>query len=83
MRYYGNAPYYIWPSFPERWLAQAWLHKLLGKPIPGDDGNKYNPKAYHIGKVGPNHMVGKGMDSMEDIKAALKKRNRGGCPFPI
>ena len=62
---------------------QAWLYRMLGKPVPGDDNDKYSPKGYHIGDVGPNHMVGKGMDSTSEIKANLKKRNRGGCPFPM
>ena len=82
LKYYGNAPYYIWPSTSEQWSVQACIYRVLGKPLPGDEGDRYCPQGYLIGEVGPNHQVGKGSDDMKRIAEDLKKGNRGGCPFP-
>ena len=53
----------------------------MGLPVPGDEGEKYKPRGYKIGEVGPESMVGKGKESFEVTKERLRKERTGGCPF--
>ena len=76
---YGGLPIYIKPTFAWRWNIQAWIFWALGKPIPGDGGDKYIPQGYDIRKVGPRSMAGEGLEQAADLHEALLRRGR--CPF--
>jgi hypothetical protein len=51
-----------------------------GGVVPGDEGGKYHPEGYHIDKVGPKGLEGKGNEEMEKTRDILHAR-RLACPF--
>ncbi|PWY89791.1 hypothetical protein BO70DRAFT_285156 [Aspergillus heteromorphus CBS 117.55] len=75
------APYYVKPTFRNRWGPVAWLTWVLGRPLPGDDGSKYYPQGYYTPDVGPKYFEGKGRRDMEDTMKELEATRRGQCPF--
>lgn len=78
-----GAPYYVKPTFWNRWRPAAWYSWMRGRPLPGDEGNKYRPGGYMIKDVGPRAFEGKGEAYFEEHKARLQKERTGGCPFHV
>ncbi|KAJ5126593.1 hypothetical protein N7448_007372 [Penicillium atrosanguineum] len=37
------APFYVKPTFWNRWGPMALVTRILGRPVPGDEGDKYYP----------------------------------------
>ena len=74
-------PWYIKPSFLRRWGPRAWITRLLGYKVPGDDGDKYFPQGYALAEIGPQFLSGKGIDEMNKTQVRLNRLDRGGCPF--
>ncbi|PYI12527.1 hypothetical protein BO78DRAFT_392369 [Aspergillus sclerotiicarbonarius CBS 121057] len=81
MTNWDAAPYYVKPTFRNRWGPVAWLTWALGRPLPGDEGSKYYPQGYYTPDVGPKYFEGKGRRGMEDIMKELETTRRGQCPF--
>ncbi|KAJ5664411.1 hypothetical protein N7507_005142 [Penicillium longicatenatum] len=75
------APYYVQPTFWNRWGPVAWLTWALGRPVPGDEGDKYHPSGYHINDIGPKYFEGKGQKAIEETMEELKVFRTGKCPF--
>lgn len=75
------APYYVKPTFWNRWGPVAWLTWALGKPVPGDAGDKYYPNGYDIPDIGPKYFEGKGRAQVEATMQELKIHRTGACPF--
>lgn len=75
------APYYVKPTFWNHWGPTAWFTWIMGRPLPGDDGDKYSPQGYHIHNVGPKYFEGKGQDAIERTMEELKIVRTGKCPF--
>ncbi|QQK47161.1 Permease, cytosine/purine, uracil, thiamine, allantoin [Penicillium digitatum] len=75
------APYYVKPTFWNRWGPMAWLSWALGRPLPGDEGDKYYPTGYSIADVGPKQFERKGRKQMDEILLELKEHRTGKCPF--
>ncbi|KAJ5917400.1 hypothetical protein N7466_010954 [Penicillium verhagenii] len=75
------APYYVKPTFWNRWGPTAWLTWALGRPVPGDEGDKYYPTGYHINDIGPKYFEGKGQKAIEQTMEELKVFRTGKCPF--
>ncbi|KAJ5180657.1 hypothetical protein N7492_003867 [Penicillium capsulatum] len=75
------APYYVKPTFWNRWGPTAWLTWVLGRPLPGDDDQKYYSSGYSIENVGPKHFEGKGKKSLEETMEEFKEYRTGKCPF--
>ncbi|CAI7631841.1 unnamed protein product [Penicillium bialowiezense] len=84
-RYYFKewdaAPYYVKPTFWNRWGPTGWLTWALGRPVPGDEGDKYHPKGYDISNLGPKAFEGKGGKKLEETLEELKGYRTGKCPF--
>lgn len=78
---YLSHPWYVKPSFKNRWAPRAWITRFLGRKLPGDDGNKYAPEGYIFEELGPSNLVGKGLNEMAKTEQILREENRGGCPF--
>ncbi|KAL4872792.1 hypothetical protein BDV12DRAFT_161546 [Aspergillus spectabilis] len=76
-----GAPYYVKPTFWNRWSPGAWYTWALGRPLPGDEGDKYYPNGYYIADVGPKYFEGKGRKSQQEGVEGLKLSRTGGCPF--
>ena len=74
-------PFYVKPTLWRRWGPEAWGSRLLGIPLPGDEGEKYHPHGYIIPEVGPNIMLGKGGESAQETVRTLRRTRTGGCPF--
>ncbi|KAG2415461.1 hypothetical protein HFD88_006652 [Aspergillus terreus] len=75
------APYYVKPTFWNRWGPVAWLTWALGLPLPGDGGDKYYPQGYFIPDVGPKYFEGKGRKALNQTIEELKTSRTGKCPF--
>jgi len=81
---YAVHPWYVRPSFWQRWGLKAWLVKAFGSGvIPGDMGGMYQPQGYDIRKIGPTAQVGKGIPEMSLTIERLEAQDRSGCPFAI
>lgn len=75
------APYYVKPTFWNRWGPMAWLTWVMGRPLPGDDGQRYYPSGYNIEDVGPKYFEGKGKKTLEETMKEFEKYRTGKCPF--
>jgi len=78
---YLAEPYYLKPTFKNRWGLRAWINRLLGKRNPGDDGNKYFPGGYYIKEVGPSVDAGQGKEWIEADIHRIRTIGAKGCPF--
>ncbi|OJJ63493.1 hypothetical protein ASPSYDRAFT_83555 [Aspergillus sydowii CBS 593.65] len=78
---WDGAPYYVKPTIWNRWGPAAWYTWALGRPLPGDEGDKYYPDGYYIADVGPTKFEGKGRKNQLEGEEALKVSRTGGCPF--
>ncbi|KAF2088755.1 hypothetical protein K490DRAFT_72476 [Saccharata proteae CBS 121410] len=79
VKVWDSEPWYVEPTFVERWSPKSWVKWLAGKPYPGD--KKFKPEGYRIQDVGPKSMEGKGMDDFSRTREKLLAQGRGGCPF--
>jgi hypothetical protein len=75
------APYYVKPTLWNRWGPMAWLTRAMGRPVPGDEGDKYYPSGYNISDVGPKYFEGKGRKELEETMEQFKEVRTGKCPF--
>ena len=80
---YLSHPWYVKPTFERRWGPKAWLTRLLGRKLPGDDGNRYAPEGYRFEEVGPTALKGKGRKEMRQDQEQLRALDRGRCPFHV
>ena len=78
---YLSYPWYVKPSLARRWGPRSWMTRLLGRKLPGDDGNKYAPEGYIFAEIGPKALKGKGIEEMGETRTRLASQRRGGCPF--
>ena len=78
---YLSHPWYVKPTFKRRWGLRAWITRLLGRKLPGDDGNRYAPEGYKILEVGPDFQKHKGAKEMQVDRDRMVASGRGGCPF--
>ena len=78
---YLSYPWYVKPSFKKRWGPRAWMSRLLGRKLPGDDRNKYAPEGYVFTEIGPLALKGKGIEDMIETCSRLTSQRMGGCPF--
>ncbi|KUL87981.1 hypothetical protein ZTR_03962 [Talaromyces verruculosus] len=81
VKIWDAVPYYVKPTIWNRWGPAAWLKRLQGLPLPGDDGDKYFPQGYDTLDVGPRHFRGKGRAQMEEYRTQLLEERKGQCPF--
>ncbi|KAF7595704.1 hypothetical protein BBP40_005148 [Aspergillus hancockii] len=80
VRLWSGAPYYVQPTPWNRWGPSAWFSRLLGLPLPGDEGDKYYPKGYETADLGPKYFEGKGRKTVQEHKDLLVG-NRKERPF--
>ena len=78
---YLSHPWYVKPTFWQRLGPGAWLNRVLGRTLPGDNGNRYAPEGYLIAELGPPALRGKGHGDMASMKERLGAERRGSCPF--
>lgn len=69
------------PTIWNRWGPMAWLTWALGRPVPGDQGDKYYPAGYSIPDLGPKYFEGKGKQQLHETLEELKGYRTGKCPF--
>lgn len=82
-REYLSHPWYVKPTLKRRWGIRAWMTWSLGRKLPGDDGNRYNPEGYIIAQVGPKQLERSGRSNMEADLIRIRNANPGGCPFSM
>lgn len=74
-------PWYMKPTVSSRWGPMAWLSWFCGKPLPGDEGEKYHPDGYHLAEMGPVTSKGKGAEEMKMSRSGIASINARTCPF--
>ena len=80
---YLSHPWYVKPSFKWRWGPGAWVSRLLGRKLPGDDEDHYAPEGWIFPEVGPQFLKGKGIKEMNESRARIISQRRKGCPFVL
>lgn len=80
---YLSHPWYVRPTFKRRWGPRAWVTWILGRKLPGDDGNRYAPEGYLITEVGPAQVKGKGLEDMSLTESRMIDADIGACPFRL
>lgn len=78
---YGNYPFYVKPTFWNRWGPKAWAVWLYGGKLPGDDPEQFMPQGYLWTDLGPVNRIGMGGEEMKADIERMKTTRRGGCPF--
>jgi hypothetical protein len=79
---YVTFPYYVKPTFWNRYGPDSWFSWLFGTPVPGDEGKKYRPEGYLLEEIGPEKMEGLGKEWMVEERAFVEGKIReGACPF--
>ncbi|KAL8681979.1 MAG: hypothetical protein Q9186_001921 [Xanthomendoza sp. 1 TL-2023] len=75
-------PWYILPTFRNRWGPGALLTRLKGEKelIPGNE-KKYMPEGFLTKELGPMGLMGSGKGEMEDDIRRLEVEGGVGCPF--
>ncbi|MCJ1243695.1 hypothetical protein MMC30_000892 [Trapelia coarctata] len=74
---YLGQPWYVKPGFWNRWGGKGLWRKVLGLPVPGDEGEKFMPAGYRIEELGPR--VGK--RDWETEKVWVREVGERGCPI--
>ncbi|KAI4843621.1 hypothetical protein E4T44_06646 [Aureobasidium sp. EXF-8845] len=59
---WDSEPWYVEPTFVNRWCLQSWLDWAAGRPIPGDEGDKYFPQGFKSSVIGPAFLAGRGLE---------------------
>ncbi|DAA75934.1 TPA_exp: Uncharacterized protein A8136_1305 [Trichophyton benhamiae CBS 112371] len=81
---YDSKPFYIKPTISSRWFSPAAIiRRVLGLPLPGDNGNEYCPRGYRLEELGPSWILAKKTIN-QDVKIArqrLDQNHTTGCPF--
>ncbi|KAK8851945.1 hypothetical protein PGQ11_014424 [Apiospora arundinis] len=78
---YGNYPFYIKPTFWNRWGPGAWAMWLAGGKLPGDNPETHFSEGFLFEELGPLNRMGQGKPEMEADIQRLKAKGMGGCPF--
>lgn len=78
---YLGLPFYIKPGFLNRWGPDAWLQRIFGGPLPGDDDDRFIPQGYRFEEVGPKSVQNKGLDETTAWEQKLSAERPVGCPF--
>ena len=81
---YQVHPYYVKPTFWNRWGAMAWVTWMLGGILPGGKGGeKYYPQGYVMSEVGPERKRGVGKEDLQMWEEKIQRSRPSGCPFAI
>jgi len=78
--HYIDRPWYIEPTFQNRWNLVSWLLWLVGGAIPSQAAPQNRPEGYCIPELGPENMEGKGLQEMDTAKLLLTQQIKR-CPF--
>jgi hypothetical protein len=70
---WDTEPWYVEPTFANRWCLQSWIDWLAGRPIPGDEGDKYFPQGYKSSVIGPAFLAGKGLEQAEKDEEQIRE----------
>ncbi|KUJ13834.1 uncharacterized protein LY89DRAFT_590394 [Mollisia scopiformis] len=85
-RKYNIQPWYVKPTFSNRYGLKAWRTWWKGGVLPGDDGGKYFPEGFRASELGPNGLRGRGEKEMGAERSRLEElwsSERGVCPFLV
>jgi hypothetical protein len=64
---------YVEPTFANRWGLQSWIDWSAGRPIPGDEGDRYFPQGFKSSVIGPAFLAGKGLVQAEKDEKKIRE----------
>lgn len=79
-KHYIDRPWYIEPTFWNRWDPVSWLIWAVGGDIASEHRPENRPEGYRIPDLGPENMQGKGVEEMKAARAVLAEQVKR-CPF--
>jgi hypothetical protein len=74
-------PFYVPPTFWQRWNPEACITRLSGGLLPGDGGAKMKPEGFLFEDLGPNRVVGKGVEETKKFEEIVKSKAFVGCVY--
>ncbi|KAH7252431.1 hypothetical protein BKA59DRAFT_161036 [Fusarium tricinctum] len=79
--HYMKEPFYVPPTFWQRWNPEACITRLSGGLLPGDGGAKMKPEGFLFEDLGPNRVVGKGVEETKKFEEIVKSKAFVGCVY--
>ncbi|KAF2786254.1 hypothetical protein K505DRAFT_354571 [Melanomma pulvis-pyrius CBS 109.77] len=79
--HFGFQPWYKAATFWSKWRPSSLLLQAFGARTPGSQGERFKPKGYDLGTIGPAPQEGKGLDEMRTTVEYMKSRGPAECPF--
>ena len=82
-RHYMKEPYYVPATFWQRWNPEACITWLAGGLLPGDGGSQMKSEGFLFEDIGPEKVVGKGIEETNDFEKGVKARASADCPYKL
>ncbi|KAG7436085.1 hypothetical protein ACKRZS_014094 [Fusarium odoratissimum] len=79
--HYMKEPFYVPPTFWQRWNPEAIITWLSGGLLPGDGGPSMKSEGFLFEDLGPDKVVGKGVEETKGFEAIVKTKAFAGCPY--
>ncbi|RBA09581.1 hypothetical protein FPRO05_06718 [Fusarium proliferatum] len=79
--HYMKEPFYVPPTFWQRWNPEAIITWLSGGLLPGDGGPSMKSEGFLFEDLGPEKVVGKGIEETKSFEEVVKTKAFAGCPY--
>ncbi|KAF4967184.1 hypothetical protein FSARC_5217 [Fusarium sarcochroum] len=79
--HYMKEPFYVPPTFWQRWNPEALITRLSGGLLPGDGGARMKPEGFLFEDLGPDRVVGQGVEETRDLEEVAKSKAFAGCTY--
>lgn len=79
--HYMKEPFYVPPTFWQRWNPEAIITWLSGGLLPGDGGPSMKSEGFLFEDLGPEKVVGKGVKETKSFEEVVKTKAFAGCPY--
>ncbi|KAF5592609.1 dephospho kinase [Fusarium pseudocircinatum] len=79
--HYMKEPFYVPPTFWQRWNPEAIITWLSGGLLPGDGGPSMKSEGFLFEDLGPDKVVGKGVEETKGFEESVKTKAFAGCPY--
>ncbi|RGP67780.1 dephospho- kinase [Fusarium longipes] len=80
-KHYMKEPFYVPSTFWQRWNLDACITRLAGGVLPGDGGERMKSEGFLFEDIGPEKIMGKGIEETNALEEDVKVRAFAGCPY--